>query len=191
MIKSIEITGIPEAEEILHYELQGGFYILTSDGISLQSFLISSCNIPETYIKEKVKTVFHNSNPVDDPECTRLHGDSVIAISGAMPGLVGAMMRMGSPYAAMRESITEKGDDTSETGQPVYVKLKLFNIILQDLGGKFRSAGVILDRDRILQIIKKTELNAGTPFSFTLENNIISSSDHEILTEEKYLISAH
>lgn len=188
MIKKIIITGVPEVVELLHYELQNGFYVETESGIKLISFLTGSCGIPESYIRDKVKTIFHNGNPVDDPASVKLRNDSVVAISGAMPGIVGAMMRMASPYAAMRESITEKGENIFQTGDSIHVMLKLFNVILGDLWRGFVEKGVILDRERILRVIG----NGGrdSHFIFKIDNEKTDSSKPGIITDEKYIIIA-
>lgn len=189
MIKKIIIQGIPEAGDIIHYELQGGFFIETLSGTTIFSFLIQSCDIPEAYIADKIQTVFHNGNPVDDLKKVQLYEDSVVAISGAMPGLVGAMMRIGSPYAPMRESITEKGGREGETGGKINVKLKLFNVILSDHGKRFTENGVIFEKETILRIIRKCETAAGKNFLFLIDNISAESSESEKLIDEKYLIS--
>ncbi len=188
MIKRININLI-EAEEILYYELQGGFYIEAKEGISLISFLTDNCRLSDKYISNKIKTIFHNGNPVDDLKTARLRNGSVIALSGAMPGLVGAMMRIGSPYAAMRESITEKGGSIAETGRKIEVMLKLFNVVLKDLAGKFISRGVIMERAGIIRIIKKIEERTGSAFNFKIDNEKINSSEIAGLNEDKYIIT--
>ncbi len=188
MIKRIIISGIPDAEEILHYELQSGFLVSSVEGITLTSFLITSCNIPDPYIREKVKTIFHNGNPVDDPHCTRLKDGSVVAVSGAMPGLVGAMMRMGSPYAAMRESITDRSENITETGHSIYVRLKLFNVILNDLWSGFLNNGLIFEKEKIIYLIKKIETLHGSVFPFRLDEVLTDSSDIVKFDDELYMI---
>lgn len=188
MLKKIVITGVPEARERLHYELQSGSRVETESGITLLSFLTGSCGIPESYIADKVKTIFHNSNPVDNAESVRLNAESVVAISGAMPGLVGAMMRMGSPYAAMRESITEKSEDIAHAGDLIHVTLKLFNVILRDLWKGFVEKGIILDSERILGIIKKSEVERGSPFNIEIDGTATGSSETDRLTDEQYIV---
>ncbi|HOP30474.1 MAG TPA: hypothetical protein PK293_13015 [Spirochaetota bacterium] len=188
MIKHLIIADIPEAADIIYYQLQDGFYVKTLSGIGILPFLTEYCNIPENYISDKIKTIFHNGNPVDDIKTVKLYKGSVVAVSGAMPGIVGAMMRIGSPYAPMRESITEKGNEKGSEGEEIYVKLKLFNSILKDHGERFTVEGVIFDKDIIHSIISKCE-TAGKKFMLTLDNEIITSSETEKLDDEKYLIS--
>lgn len=186
MAKKLIIKNIPEAADIIHYELQGGFYIETESGITLLSFLVQSCSMPENYIEEKIKTIFHNGNPVDDIKTTKLYGDSVVAISGAMPGLVGAMMRIGSPYAAMRESITDKGDSEGTIGEKILVKLKLFNVILSDYGKRFSENGVIFERETVIRIIRKCETVSGKNFLISIDDAIYNSDNPENFSDEKY-----
>lgn len=188
MMKKICIKNLPEACELLYAELQNGFFIEAAAGTSIRSFLTGDCGITESYIKDKIKTVFHNGNPVDNMDSVKISNGSVCAVSGAMPGLVGAMMRMGSPYASMRESITEKGEDISATGKKVFVKLKLFNVILSDLGQLFISGGVILERDDVVRIINKTAVKHGSSFSFTVDDLSFNSSKSGKLSDEKYII---
>ncbi len=190
MIKKIIIKNIPEAADIIFYELQGGFYIETLSGTTIISFLTKSCDIPESYIIDKIKTIFHNGNPVDDIKTVKLYEDSVVAISGAMPGIVGAMMRIGSPYAPMRESITDKGATEGVIGEMIPVKLKLFNVILSDHGKRFTENGVIFERETIHRLIRKCEYAAGKKFLISIDNESLESSYVEQLTDEKYLISS-
>ena len=190
MIKKIIINTVPGAEDIIKYELQNGFYIQTESGINLSLFLTQSCRISENYIQDKIKTVFHNGNPVDNLQNVKLRDNSVVAVSGAMPGLVGAMMRIGSPYAIMRESITEKDNSIPETGKIIYVKLKLFNTILHDLGKNFIAKGVIMDKESIVHIIKKCEFENGKSFSFKCNNKTADSCALAMLTDEKFIITS-
>jgi len=189
MLKKIIIQGIPEAGDIIHYELQGGFYVESVSGITLLSFLIQSCNIPENYIGDKIKTIFHNGNPVDDLKTVKLFENSVVAISGAMPGLVGAMMRIGSPYAPMRESITDKGNAEGVTGDKILVKLKLFNIILNDHGKRFIEHGAVFDRETIHRIIRKCQSLTENKVSIIIDDTVFESTGIEQLTDDKYIIS--
>ncbi|HPS59414.1 MAG TPA: hypothetical protein PK514_15025 [Spirochaetota bacterium] len=189
-MKRICIKNLPEAGELLYSELQNGFYMEAAEGTSIRSFLTNSCGIPESYIKDKIKTIFHNNNPVDSLDSVKVSNGSVCAVSGAMPGLVGAMMRMGSPYASMRESITEKGEDISATGKTVFVKLKLFNVILGDLGQGFISGGVIFDRDDVVRIINKIAVKHGSSFSFKVDDLSFNSSKSGKLSDEKYIIKS-
>lgn len=136
-------------------ELQKGFFIHSSEGRPVYSFLIKDCGLSEQYISDKIKTILIDGGPLDDIFNTGIRDRGVCALSGAMPGIVGAMMRIGSPYAPMRESITPDMAGTTETGKRIIVELKLFNTVLYDKGLNFLQAGIILSRERILNIMSR------------------------------------
>jgi hypothetical protein len=133
-------------------EIQEGIYIPSNEGETIYSFLTGHCGLSAEYISQKVKTVMIDGGPADDIFNTGIKDGGVCAVSGAMPGIVGAMMRIGSPYAAMRESITVKPDQTIDTGKEIIYKLKLFNVILSDKGIDFLKRGILIDRKRISRI---------------------------------------
>lgn len=136
-------------------ELQTGFSISSKEGVTIYSFLTDYCGISGEYISEKIKTIMINGGPVDDIFHTKIHHGGVCALSGAMPGIVGAMMRMGSPYAVMREGITVKPEGSEESGREILVDLKLFNVILADKGIYFLKRGILLQEKRIINLFKK------------------------------------
>lgn len=163
-------------------ELQMGFYITSIEGKSIYSFLTDTCRMSESYISQKVKTVLLNGGPVDNIFNTGIKEGDTIAVSGAMPGIVGAMMRMGSPYAAMRESITVRPGKALSQGKEIVVLLKLFNVILSDMGPGFLEEGVLLERERVSGLLKEhgDEIDAGC--SELLSND--SPADKNVLTGE-------
>lgn len=136
-------------------DLQSGFSIRAKEGVTIYSFLTEYCGLNDGYITEKVKTIMIDGGPVDDIFNTKIHDRGVCAVSGAMPGIVGAMMRIGSPYAAMRESITVKPDEGAEAEKDILVNLKLFNVILSDLGVEFLKRGILLEEKRVLNLFIK------------------------------------
>lgn len=136
-------------------ELQKGFYLLSNEGKTIHSFLTEDCGINDDYISSKIKTIFIDGRPVDDVFNTKIKKGGVCAISGAMPGIVGAMMRIGSPYAVMRDSITAKPDKTVESGKEIIFELKLFNVILSDIGVNFLKKGILLEKNRIIELFLK------------------------------------
>ena len=98
--------------------------------------------ISSDYIAERISTIFLDGKPVDDIDMTVIQDGSSIALSGAMPGLVGAVMRRGSFYASFRDSITYKKDKDTHTQEKCMVNLKLFNIVMKELGLDFLKKGV-------------------------------------------------
>lgn len=122
--------------------LQKGFILWSRAGYSINEFLCMQQKISSDYIKERVSTIFLDGKPVDDIDMTVIQDGSTIALSGAMPGLVGAVMKRGSFYASFRDSITyKKGPDILAQGKCM-VNLKLFNIVIKELGLDFLKKGI-------------------------------------------------
>ena len=114
--------------------LQRGVGIPCGSRVSVRDFLQETLGIDANYVEEKLQTVFLDGQPIDDFDRAVVRPGAVLALSGAMPGLVGATMRRGGYYARMREGIThpekEKADGRSEDS---FVIVKLFNRPLADL----------------------------------------------------------
>ena len=133
--------------------LQKVFFIKSKEGCSLYDFLCLQYQISPDYIEERISTVFLDGKPVDDINMAILQDGSTIALSGAMPGLAGAAMRRGSFYASFRDSITyKKGGDTSRQ-EKCMVRLKLFNIVMKELGPGFLEKGIFLKFSDLIEFL--------------------------------------
>src|SRR3974390_2487370 len=106
-------------------------------GCSLKSRLCDQFGIPADYVTERVTTIFFDNRPVDDLDHTIVQDGSRITLSAAMPGLVGATMRRGSFYAAFRQGISHGMDMGSAARCNGAVRVKLFNLLLAELGPLF------------------------------------------------------
>jgi hypothetical protein len=69
---------------------------------------------------------------------------STIALSAAMPGLAGAVLRKGGAYAAMHRQISHASPGGSCASGPVSVSIKLFNLVARELGPGFLAQGVLI-----------------------------------------------
>jgi hypothetical protein len=92
-------------------------------------------------IEERVGTVCVDGHPLDDLDGQALGDGSRIALSGALPGLVGACLRRGSPLASLRSSISSREAGHGEEGT---VTLRLFNLVLPLLGPRLLEQGVVV-----------------------------------------------
>jgi hypothetical protein len=114
--------------------LQGGVGIRGRMGTSVRDFLTGTLGISPHYVDTDLQTVFVDNHPADDLDAAQIRDGCTLALSGAMPGLVGATMRRGGSLARMREGITlaegVREDGVSDVGT---VRLKLFNQPLSDL----------------------------------------------------------
>ena len=145
----INIQAKAEAAALFYSLLQNGFYIDSETGISLYDFLFKECGIDEEYITGTIKTVILNNQPVDDYKKAVIRDGNVLSLSGPMPGLVGATMRAGGFYSSLRSSITYRDNDHSGESGRGMVFLKLFNLVMSDLGKKFLEAGIIYGTDEL------------------------------------------
>ncbi|MBN1686440.1 MAG: hypothetical protein JW852_07280 [Spirochaetales bacterium] len=108
--------------------LQRGVYVERTGAATVLEFMCDLLGLaPEAIIKE-VKTIMMDNSVVDDPASEGMGGAKTLVLSGAMPGLVGAMLRSDSPYKVMRSTITSSG--TGNAGTPM-IKIKLFNTVLK------------------------------------------------------------
>lgn len=124
--------------------LQQGVTVEAQVGCSLELLLSHQWRIPAEYAASRITTIFLNSRPIDSLATAIIHEDAVIALSGAMPGLVGATMRRGGYYAAMREGITHHETSGNVVDRNATVRVKLFNLLLPELGPGFLQRGIII-----------------------------------------------
>lgn len=124
--------------------LQQGFTISARVGCSLKELLCGQLGLSEEYVTERITTIFLNGKPIDNLESAIVLDGATIALSAAMPGLVGATMRRGGYYAAMRGAITYRTGETDSLGGYGTVRIKLFNLLLPELGPAFLNRGIML-----------------------------------------------
>ena len=115
--------------------LGSGIGIAFTPGATLKGVLCDQLVVPTDYLEGRIQTILVNSRPIDDPgEVYISHGDTV-ALSAAMPGLVGTTLKRGSHLAAMRGAITLDTATRTTGRQPFSIlTLKLFNMVAAELG---------------------------------------------------------
>ncbi len=94
--------------------LQEGIYIELPDTVTpmtVSGFICHLLNIDAETVAAEMKTIMVNNQVVDAPGKKRLYGGDTLTLSGAMPGLVGAMLRSDSPIGVMRAGITADTGD--------------------------------------------------------------------------------
>jgi len=134
--------------------LRSGFRVKTQVGCNVKDFLCGQMGLSTDYYENRILTLFLNSKPVDNPESARVQDGAILALSAAMPGLVGATMRRGGHYGRLRGSITHGDDNQSCETSTGWVTLKLFNLVLKELGPYFLNQGVWLDSRIIRDFFK-------------------------------------
>jgi hypothetical protein len=135
--------------------LQAGFRVHCPVGVNIENLLTEKFELDPKIIEEKVNTIFLNGKPVDDIALALVEDDSRIALSGAMPGLVGATLRKKSPLASFRQSISYEEGSGEGVKTPGTVHIKLFNILLKDLAPTFLGRGIYIDSEELKSFFLK------------------------------------
>ncbi len=122
--------------------LQEGFFLAVSVGCSIRALLCGQLGLDEKYVVQRITTLFLDGKPVDDIDAVIVRDGATLSLSAAMPGLVGAAMRRGGALASFRSSITAReGDPSVRPGRGV-IRLKLFNMVMREIGPLFLKSGI-------------------------------------------------
>jgi hypothetical protein len=124
--------------------LQRGFYVQTTLGKSIVDTLDDQFGIRPEYFEERIKTLFLNGHPVDDAKTAILRDQDALAMSAAMPGLVGAVLRRGGCLAPFRAAISHRGGSKTTDQADGAVQIKLFNLLVKELGPAFLQRGIYI-----------------------------------------------
>ncbi len=134
--------------------LQKGARIRVRVGGSLAALLGEQFGLAPEYVRDRIKTVFLEGKPVDDLEHAPVRDGAALALSAAMPGLAGATLRRGGRLAALRAPITYRETGDSPPPADGFIVLKLFNLLLRDLGPRFLRQGIYLEQDELGAFLK-------------------------------------
>ena len=148
----------------LFFQLLGqGFSVNIQTGATVKDLLCKQLGIHEDYLAQRIQTIFLNAKVVDDINTAIVAEESTLALSGAMPGLVGAILRSGGYYAAMRNQLSHVQSGPSSQAQSAKITLKLMNIVAKELGPIFLQQGIWLKGQTLQEFIERRsdDLNAG------------------------------
>lgn len=133
--------------------LQQGFAVTAHVGCTLDKLLGRQWKLPDDYVARRITTIFLDGRAIDDVNTAVIREGSVIALSGAMPGLVGATMRRGGFYASLRGSITHRESTEAVPERIAKVRVKLFNLLLPELGPDFLRRGIIVSSSELMDFL--------------------------------------
>jgi hypothetical protein len=136
--------------------LQQGFSVRAQTGKSIRQMLCDQFELESDYVVNRIKTIFYNGKPVDDIESAIVEDGSTLAFSAAMPGLVGATFRSGGVLSSFRSTISFRPDECkkSESGEG-RVHVKLFNLLVPEIGPEFLKRGIIVQRMLLDSFLKE------------------------------------
>ena len=140
VILSVEKKLIPSFSSLLGQ----GFGINVQVGCSVRELLCQQLGITADYLDTRIQTIFLNGKSVDDVDTAVIKEGSVLALSAAMPGLVGAVLRRGGNLAPMRSQISHPIDQKAAHKKEEMIVLKLFNLLVRELGPNFLQKGIRL-----------------------------------------------
>jgi len=126
-----------------------GFQVPLQVGCSITAVLTEQLGLSPSYVAERLSTVFLDGCPVDQLDLAIVKDNAVLALSGALPGLVGATLRTGSPLACFRGGITHVPAADAGHRAAGTITLKLFNILVPDLGPRFLERGILIQATEI------------------------------------------
>jgi hypothetical protein len=118
--------------------------VMAGVGCSVMVFLKKEIGASAETI-EKIQSIFIDGRPIDDLETAVVRDGSVLALSAALPGLVGATMRRGGAYSSFRSGITYHETSIACTEGEGFVQLKLFNLVMEVLGPDLLNKGVFVE----------------------------------------------
>lgn len=137
------ITGPKLAEEFFPI-LQRGFGEMAMVPCTIKDLLCDQFGLSYDYVSGRITTIFLDGKATDSIDEAIVKERSTIALSAAMPGVVGATMRRGSFYASMRSAITSTDMGKAGASREGMICIKLFNLLLTDLGPEFLKKGILM-----------------------------------------------
>ena len=165
---------------------QQGITVEVETGCSIKELLCGQLGIDPAYVEERISTIFLNGKPVDDCDTAVVGDGAVLALSAAMPGLVGAMLRKGGFYTAMRSAITYRTQSADSIRANGRIRLKLFNSIMGEAGPLILRRGIIIPNSNVIKLIN--EISAEI-LSGDMPTNGYNSADSDILLAVEIIAS--
>ncbi len=123
--------------------LQQGVRVEARVGCDIQSLLCDQFKLAPDYLADRITTIFLNGKPVDDVSSAVVTDGATLALSAAMPGLVGATLRKAGCLASFRNTISHRNEATPANAcVDGFITLKLFNMLLPEVGPQYLAHGV-------------------------------------------------
>jgi len=143
---------------IFYQLLSKGFIMHAQTGCSIKELLCGQLGIKDDYLDERIQTIFLDNKTVDDVDSSVIRKGSILALSAAMPGILGATLRKGGKYAPMRRQISHDKDIPSNLHKKGEVTIKLFNLIVRELGPLFLERGIHVNREDFFDITTRNDV---------------------------------
>ena len=122
-----------------------GFKLQIKTDLTIRELLCQHLGISGDYVDNRIQTIFLDGKSVDDVDSAWVENGSKLALSAAMPGLVGVTFRKGGFYASLRNTITYSKTEASVVKGDGEIILKLFNMVAKELGPAFLKNGIMVE----------------------------------------------
>ena len=164
--------------------LQQGFMVEAQSGCNVKTLLCEQFGISPEYLDKRIQTIFLDGRSVDNVNSTIIRNGSTLTLSAAMPGVVGAVLRKGGYYASMRRQISHIEKTRPQDLKGGMIVLKLFNLLLKELGPTFLNRGIWLEGNILEDFFRRqpNDFWAGCKAATWDGKNI----DPNLLTEMKW-----
>ncbi len=124
---------------------------------SLKDLMCRQIGMAEDYLENRVQTVFLNGHPVDDVNRATVGEGATVALSAAMPGLAGAVLRKGGVLATLRKNITYRNDASARETCEGKVIVKLFNMTTREVGPLLLARGIWMEGTELKEVLYRCE----------------------------------
>jgi hypothetical protein len=143
--------------------IERGFNLKVKTGQSIRELFCGQFGISDDYFDNRIQTIFLDGKAVDSTDNAWVENGSRLALSAAMPGLVGATFRKGGRYASFRGTISYSKSKKSVARGEGEITLKFFNMIAKELGPAFLQKGIIVEGKRFKDFAQRNaeDLKAG------------------------------
>jgi len=149
LVATLELLLAGDDFRVFASLMQRGVFIRLARRATLWSLLCQDLELEAGFVEQRISTIFLNGRPVDTLEAKLRQGD-ILALSAAMPGLVGATMRRGGLVATLRSNISHREEGgREEGGREGIILVKLFNTLIPVLGPLLLKRGVLVERDAL------------------------------------------
>jgi hypothetical protein len=124
---------------------------------SLKELMCRQIGLAEDYLENRVQTVFLNGHPVDDVSRAIVAEGATVALSAAMPGLAGAVLRKGGALASLRKDITYRNEASARETCEGRAIVKLFNMTTREVGPLLLARGIWMEGAELREVLDRCE----------------------------------
>jgi len=154
-VTKLSLIVAPDWIHVFFTLMRHGFMVETQVGCSIKTMLCKAFGLGDNYVEDRIKTIFLDAKPVDDISTASVKDGSVLALSGAMPGLAGATLRRGGRLASFRGPISCRSDGKRAVSQDGHIFVKLFNLLVKDLGPILLKKGILIKKEQLEDFFRR------------------------------------